>query len=407
MDPLRLPEPSKVCEYDFDNRIKVTIAEGVQNIEAMKILWMELHMHSKFAMEFFLAFHKTTKKEIQPALVLLSNSDIPKTIILCMISNKTIPLEIKKKVLTNKNVRALSVLGDGLAGDFSFDTCSIFLSAISQYSRNKKVAVISFEKLPLDSNFYAFCRAYRGVWLTNIQETVENQYRMTVPSSMELFYKSFSKNRRKKFRNTQKRLKNKLKNRTSIRVFNKESDVIKFCEDAARISRNSWQYEIGKAFLDDSEMRRRLSLFAENGWLLGYIMYIDDTPCAFEGGMVIDDVYYAIYCGYDKEYMRYSLGTALMLHAIEKLSQQAKIKFYDFGLGYSEYKNVFCDIQWQVSSFNFYKKNARGLIYYIIFFVSNLLKKFDKLSSSILDIRIALKERIGSKKFFKKQAERR
>ena len=61
---------------------------------------------------------------------------------------------------------------------------------------------------------------------------------------------------------------------------------------------------------------KRLALEAANGWMRAYVIYVKDEPAAFWICTVYRDTVYSDYTGYDPQYKKYEIGTALFLRMV-------------------------------------------------------------------------------------------
>jgi hypothetical protein len=110
------------------------------------------------------------------------------------------------------------------------------------------------------------------------------------------------------------------------------------------IAAKSYQRGLGVGFQDTEQMRRRLQLCAEKGWLRIYLLTLKDKPCAFWVGTVYNGTFCSDHIGFDPQFGNYSPGMFLLTEMIEDFCK-AGIREIDFGQGGGLYKERFGNSQ--------------------------------------------------------------
>ena len=104
-----------------------------------------------------------------------------------------------------------------------------------------------------------------------------------------------------------------------IERFREIAGLDKLMCDAEVVARKSYQRGLGVGFENSLLMRRRLEFESRKGWLRGYILYIEDRPCAFWIGSLRDGTFYSDFLGYDPDRAEYSPGMYLVINVLEEL----------------------------------------------------------------------------------------
>jgi CelD/BcsL family acetyltransferase involved in cellulose biosynthesis len=113
-----------------------------------------------------------------------------------------------------------------------------------------------------------------------------------------------------------------------------------FLEQAATISRNSWQLHVfGMRIRSGDRDRKVLDDLARRGLLRSYLLRLDGHPCAFSLGYQYEQVFYDSEVGYDRAYAGYSPGKVLFMLMLGDLTAHRRPEIYDFGEGDADYKD--------------------------------------------------------------------
>jgi len=93
-----------------------------------------------------------------------------------------------------------------------------------------------------------------------------------------------------------------------------------------------------------AEFKSKMIQQANEGKILGFILFVEDKPAAYTVGPLDDEgVMLYDHTGYDPGYDIYSPGTVLQLKVIEAAFENDKIIFYDLCTGEAKHKEIFTD----------------------------------------------------------------
>lgn len=130
----------------------------------------------------------------------------------------------------------------------------------------------------------------------------------------------------------------------SLRRFERELDfrheivtrpeqVGRFLLDGERISRRTYQWNVGQRLVDDEATRRRFMRLAEEQRLRCHIVYINGEPCAFTRGEISNRIYHYETPGFLPNFRKYSPGVVLLMWTIRDLIDSRSCDMLDFGSG--------------------------------------------------------------------------
>jgi CelD/BcsL family acetyltransferase involved in cellulose biosynthesis len=301
---------------------------------------------------------KTDKDETAPYVVLITQDNVAKTFLVGKIKRSNFGW---KKITTS--VRLLMIAEGGIAGCSCNECCTVLFQEIVRSLKQNEFDMIFFKEIPVDSHLYRSAQAVSGLVCHDYFAVKDLHYKMTLPDSADKF--NMSKNTRKNLRRILKRFDEDFPGKVSVRCFRKKDDAGQFCRDAEEIAKKTYQHASGGGFLNQfsssSQRHELLSLLAEREQFIGYIVYIEGRPCAFEEGILHTDTYFSRSCGYDPHYREYEVGTYLQLKIIEDFCNDARFHYIDFGFMDMFYKRRFCDISWKEASFYIFQPSIKGL----------------------------------------------
>ncbi|WP_169978988.1 GNAT family N-acetyltransferase [Tautonia rosea] len=131
--------------------------------------------------------------------------------------------------------------------------------------------------------------------------------------------------------------------RQLFRTYSHPDDIDEFFDTALPISEKSYQQQLlGQGLPRAMEYREHVKSDAEQGRFLGFLLYVEDTPVAYNccpvrgGNAVLYD-----HTGYDPEFSKYSPGTVLQYKIIENLFEKGRFGFYDLCTGEGRHKELF------------------------------------------------------------------
>jgi CelD/BcsL family acetyltransferase involved in cellulose biosynthesis len=124
------------------------------------------------------------------------------------------------------------------------------------------------------------------------------------------------------------------------RCFCDVNEVPKFVADAISVSRKTYQYDLLGAGLRDKEpLERKYRTTASLGWFRSYVLYVEDTPIAFQAGHLYGDRYHAQEIGYDPAWARQHVGIFLHTEIVTDLAaSNTGARWFDFGIGDTGHK---------------------------------------------------------------------
>jgi len=129
----------------------------------------------------------------------------------------------------------------------------------------------------------------------------------------------------------------------SLKVVTEKEEIRDFLKDAWTLSEKTYQERLlGRPLPRDEEFIQRCEQAAAKGKLVGIILYINNTPVAYnfcpidDSGILLYD-----YTGYDPAYSKFSPGTVVQYETIKYAFENPGIRFYDLCTGDGPHKELF------------------------------------------------------------------
>lgn len=200
--------------------------------------------------------------------------------------------------------------------------------SLGEIPENSMIA-LALNRLPLAARPLAVGRKTSRRWLIRL------------PSDFETYLGVLSQGTRQTARRKIKKLRQSFD--THLEVVTCASEVRRFLEAGERISRLTYQWNVGQRLVNDHTTTERYQALAKEGRLRCYLLSLDGTPCAFLRGTLEGKLYHYETPGFDPAYGQHSIGLVTLLEAIRDLVENTDTEVFDFGVGGDEsgYKSSF------------------------------------------------------------------
>lgn len=349
----------QINEHLHNGNLTTTIAKSIQDIERLRVEWQSFHPSPTASIDYLLTLIETNQGNPQPFVILLKRNETPETMLVGVISDTPYRYRAGDRVLFGLTVRTLAIVVKGIIGNTSPENCKFLISEVRQALNRREADMAYFQETPTESHIFKLATSIPFLWRDHHPE-IENHHKMTLAPSLDDFYASKNSKIRYNLRSSVKKLNKKFSGNVTIRAFRAANEIDLFCKETEEISKKSWQHTIGKGFVNDFSTRKLLTSLAEQGHFRGYILYIEDQPCAFNYGYIDQNAFVGEYTGYDLNYRNYGVGTVLLLKVIEDLCNDSGFEFFDFGWMEAGYKDNFCDLSWPEAHFFIFQPSLKG-----------------------------------------------
>jgi hypothetical protein len=322
---------------------------GLDMIEPLRSVWEQWQRHPNADFDFYSTVVKSRPNVVSPVAFAVFDDDAPVALAACRLENAKLPLSFGYLEAPGIRMRQLTVVYGGIMGTWDEFTAKGFLDHLREWMRRDRVDAVHFTAMRHDHPIYDAVQRFTPPLLRNFV-LKNNPHWWTDVSGDEGTGAIKMKGRhRTQLRNKERKLSDFCGGDIMAKGFQTYEEVASFCTDAEKIARTTYLRGLGRGFYDNEEMRSRLNLAAQRGWMRGYILYANEKPCAFWLGTMYKAVLYLDYTGYDSELKDFTPGHILFLKMIEHLRAAEEIHGIDFGFGDADYKKRFGDRNWEES----------------------------------------------------------
>jgi hypothetical protein len=248
--------------------------------------------------------------------------------IACFTYAKTIRrYEIVAKKLFDLSVTEVSLFGSCVLGQPSETVIRKIFELIIDKS---DFDLIRVGEIRIDSPLYNVITGLRhGAIVWGARRTL-TQWLIRLPPTFDGYIASLRSSTRRAIFKDRRRFE---RQSSKFHVVQFSNEVEAFLRDANKISRLTYQWNLGFGFCDDQNTRLWLTRSAQNGSLRCYIVYVQGEPCAFSWGELSHRTFVGHVTGYDPKFRELSPGTALLMWMIRDLIENTNCEVFDFKWG--------------------------------------------------------------------------
>ncbi len=293
-----------------------------------------------------------TQQDARPHVILLTRDGQPLALVAGSIARTQIRCRFGYWRIWLPHLRCLSILYGGLLGQVNEETSRVLLDEIQRLLAASQADVVFLNHLNTESAMYgAVMSRIPGLRRSRFPR-VEPHWVLTVPESLDAFYKTLSRGHKANLRNYMRKMDNQYAERAVFTTYVQEDSVGSFLSAASQVSVKTYQHALGTGLQDSEQTRDLLKAAARDGCFRGDILFIDGEPCAFQYGLIYKSQYLFEKRGFDPQWKSLNVGTVLFLHVLRDLCEsEPRPRVIDFGFGDADYKRSYCDKCWNEASF--------------------------------------------------------
>ncbi len=345
--------------------ITVRVARTVEEVEAIREIWAAWRSHRDSDIDFCLEYVWSANEFIRPHVILIYRNGQPDAMLVGRLEHARVDSRIGYLQFPGIRVRQLTFAYRGLLGNLSVENIEEFIKSIMNALRHGEAELASLIKLGTDSALYRQALSSPGFASRDHLTKITAHHIMRLPESMDQLYLRFSQGLRAEVRRKRKKILADFDGNVKIRRFHEPAELENLIPDLEEIAKKTYQRPLGVGFQDTEQMRRRLGVCAQKGWLRIYVLSVSGEPCAFWMGTLYDGTFYSDEIGFDPQFSHYSPGTFLLTSIVEDLCNSG-VKEIDFGVGEAEYKKRFSNRLLTEASVYLFAPNLKGIALNIV-----------------------------------------
>jgi hypothetical protein len=337
----------------------VHVARSVGEVEAIREVWSAWNNDRDTDIDFCLQYVWERDGFIRPHVIVIYRDGRPDAMLVGRLEHSRTDLKIGYFRLLKVRTRLLTFAHGGLLGNDSPENSEQFLKSISNALRNGEAEMALLHQIGADTCLYQKALTVPGFATRDylVKPSVHNV--MKLPGTIDEVYGALSGGHRSELRRKRKKILKVFSGSVAVRCFREPDELEDALSDIEQIAAKSYQRGLGVGFQDSEQMRHRLRLCAQKGWLRIYLLTLDSKASAFWAGTVYKGRFCSDYLGFDSQFGDYSPGTFLLTEMIDDLCRSG-VREIDFGLGAGRYKERFGNSKSAEASIYIYAPTLKG-----------------------------------------------
>lgn len=307
-------------------------------IEPLRQFWESCEPGRDSDLDFFMFVTEHIEGCLRPHVLVLWEGQTPRALLAGRIDIARIPIKAGYFTVPVPELKILRIVHGGFLGELSEETSGLLVSSLIDSLTAGEADAAMLESVNVDSPLIASIRSLPSRFCADrlIHPTIHRMRDMSGVSGP--FQSHLSSHARYQQRQRTAKL-NRDFRAVRIERYRSMDDLPKLVASAERIAEKSYQRGLGVGFSRTPFVEARLQFEARIGWLRGFVLHLDDEPCAFWIGSLHNGTFVSSYLAFDPSYSEYSPGMYLLLIAMEELwADGSAVSVYDFGIGDAFYK---------------------------------------------------------------------
>jgi hypothetical protein len=346
-------------EYTFN------IARSIEEVESFRSIWEafvsnQTENHPNAEIDYYFSVVSNMEKALYPFVILCSQNNVPVALTIGRIDAEKMKFKIGYKTLFAAKVRCLKIVYSGVLGKSTEEISALLINELLRILRKDEFDVVLFNGLRSDSNLFKSARIIPNLLCRDYCCVTQKHWRMKIPGSIEAYYEGLSKRNRSNIRTYSRKLSKSFSGNVKIECFRDIDQVDALMYDTEEIAKTTYQRGLRVGFVRNQLTQSRMSVAAEKGWLRAYVLYISDNPVAFQLGFHYGNTYFVAGKGYNPKFRKFRVGNYLFVKMVEEFCGNSSIKYFDFGLGDAEYKQMHGHQYWKECSLYLFSSNPKG-----------------------------------------------
>lgn len=322
----------------------IKVIKSVEELHNIKTYWKKLQWHPDGDYDRFIDLLRMRNEIKKPYVIAVSTDNEIRTLLAGRLEDMKWPFKYGYKMLFGVDVSSITIGYGGILGILSDESCELVIKELSDALGRKETDIIFIQNIGTDSVLYKkLIDSDRSIG-PRITTPIEAHWKIILPEKYNEYYSSLSKSVRHKINNYHNRIKKKYgDNNIQLRCFRNIDELDIVLRDTEAIASKTYHRGLGAGFIANEETKERYMQSMNRGMHRSYILYVDAMPVAFWSGITYESVFHLGTTGYIPEYEEYHVGITSLQMVIDECCRDEKVKEIDFGLGDSQYKQVYCN----------------------------------------------------------------
>jgi CelD/BcsL family acetyltransferase involved in cellulose biosynthesis len=341
---------------------KVSTVRRTEDLGDLRDAWRDLQ--GDFVStdpDHYLAVLEESPNAVRPHVVLLEHDGRPEAMIVARIEETRLPLRLGYGPVYQPRVRSLNVVYGGFLARDPVATANRLVDELLGALSRCEADVVFTPNLAVQSPEFVALTTRPSALRRSYLLTPKAHWRLVVPASLDELIRAKPQRSRSRIRRYPKRFLTTFEGRYRFEVVRDAAGIDGLFADVEKIAQRTYQRGLGVGFVDDVLRRRLAALATDRGWYRGYVLYVDDEPCAYWLGLAYGGVFRTGPTGYDPAFAEYNVGTFVLMQMIDDLAQDPDVHTIDYGFGDAEYKHTFGTECWDEADCYLFAAGLRGI----------------------------------------------
>lgn len=347
-------------ETPASGTLTVKVLQTVSEVEQERALWTRWPGHRDSEIDFYLMILRSRPEVLSPYILVAYQNNCPQAMLIGRVEKRRLDFRVGYFSVLRPSAQILAFIAWGLRGDASPESSQALVEEILKSLRRGEADAATLTFVDVNSSICKLGKELPGALSRDFHTSANVHWRMDLAKSIDEVYARFSSDHRGQLRRKAKKLVAEFGDKVRVACLRDITDIERIMQDVEQVAKKTYQRGLGVGFSASEEMRNRLDLQAEKSWLRTYLLYIDETPCAFWVGSLYDGIFYSDYLGHDPTYDKHSVGTFLTMKTIEALCAEGA-KGVDFGPGDSRYKQQFGNSRTDETTVYIFAPSLKGI----------------------------------------------
>jgi hypothetical protein len=339
----------------------VRVVRSLAEVEEIREIWSGWPSHRDSDIDFCLNFSWARADVIRPHVIVVYRDGQPQAMLVGRLENTRMASKIGYLRLPGIPSRVLLFSYGGLLGDSSAENCHEITGSITDSLREGEADMAVLDHPLVGSFLHEGVLRASGFATRDHLPKLALHHVMKLPADMKDVYPALSANHRADLKRKAKKVMADHQGNVKVYCYREPGELEAAIPEIERIAQKTYQRGLGVGFQDSEEIRRRLRLCANKGWLRIYVLNLGDTPCAFWIGTLYHGSFCSDYLAFDPRFGTYSPGTFLLMKVLEEFCATG-VREVDFGFGEGRYKEQFGNSPSMEASVFIFAPRAKGVL---------------------------------------------
>ena len=326
---------------------QVRTARAAEEVEALRAVWdgFERDVVNADIDYHLLLVDKSSEAQAHHVL-LLERDGAPSTLVVGRVEEIRLPVRLGYKTVSRPRVRVLTVSYGGVLGRDDEEAAGAVVDEIVAALGRGEADVARLRNLRVGSPLHRAARSTPGRLSRDALARPTRHWRARLGGSYDEYLARRSSKTRANLRRYGRKFEAAFPDAIELRSFRDPADLDRLLADTRAVYEGTYHRALGVGFSDSGVERELTALALARGWFRGFVLYVDEKPCAFWHGIRYGRVFSTGPTGYDPAFGTHRVGTYVLGRMVEELSREEDLDWIDFGFGDAEYKQHFGDDSW-------------------------------------------------------------